>query len=431
MATTHLAFISEDSSLQVAAVSDDGPGQPETRLAMEREGLLFMWPTWAPDSASLAVSASSHQRQDPRLELWRIPLGEGASNTLYANPPDARQIFAPGLAHYVNWSPTGRVLAVVSNVGNGLAASLVSESGRVEPRRLVDGAPLYFAWAPDGRAMLVHRGAQLQLLDLASDRGERQLLRARPSFRTPAWSVDGQRFFYAAPRAGGGCTVMLGHRSDDDREELLDVGGSSEGGDANGVAFVRAPRHDRLAILPIPDSHTDSSGILIHDLDTRVERQLSARPANAVVWAPNGESLFAFEPMPGTTMIALTRYDLQTDRSERLTRFQPSAEFASMLAFFDQFAQSHQLVSPDGRWITFSGLALNNGGSGRRGFGPQNGCYVVPTDASAPAQRVAAGSIGFFANQLANQSVDAADAADAADADDAPDASAASDADSE
>ena len=208
---------------------------------MEREGLLFMWPTWAPDSASLTVSASSHQRQDPRLELWRIPLGEGASNTLYANPPDARQIFAPGLAHYVNWSPTGRVLAVVSNVGNGLAASLVSESGRVEPRRLIDGAPLYFAWAPDGRAMLVHRGAQLQLLDLASDRGERQLLRARPSFRTPAWSVDGQRFFYAAPRAGGGCTVMLGHRSHDDREALLDVGGSSEGGDANGVAFVRAP----------------------------------------------------------------------------------------------------------------------------------------------------------------------------------------------
>ena len=99
-----------------------------------------------------------------------------------------------------------------------------------------------------------------------------------------------------------------------------------------------------------------------------------------------------------------------------------------MLAFFDQFAQSHQLVSPDGRWITFSGLALNNGGSGRRGFGPQNGCYVVPTDASAPAQRVAAGSIAFFANQLANQSADA-DAA--ADADDAPDASAASDADSE
>ena len=88
--------------------------------------------------------------------------------------------------------------------------------------------------------------------------------------------------------------------------------------------------------------------------------------------------------MPGTTMIALTRYDLQTDRSERLTRFQPSAEFASMLAFFDQFAQSHQLVSPDGRWITFSGLALNNGGSGRRGFGPQNGCYVVPTEPQPP-----------------------------------------------
>lgn len=391
-----LAFISEDASLAFARVSPDGAEPPETRLAMEREGMLFMWPTWSPDGASLAVSASSHRQEDPRLELWRVPLHEGEAETIYANPADARQIVAPGLAHYVNWSPTGRVLAVVGNVGNGLAASLVAGRGGVQPRRLVDGAPLYFAWSRDGRAMLVHRGAQLQLLDLASDDGERQLLRARPCFRTPLWTVDGGGLLYAAPRAGGGCTIVRAQRSSEEREELFEVGGDEAGPGASAAAFVRAPQRDRIAVLPLPDGDTDSIGMLSYDLATGELRSLSERSANAVCWAPDGESLFAFEPMPGTTQIDLSRYDLANGHAKRLARFQPSAEFASMLAFFDQFAQSHQIISPDGRWITFSGLSLSNGGSGRRGFGPQNGCYIVPTDGSAAPQRVAAGSIAFF-----------------------------------
>lgn len=395
MPSTTLAFISEDSSLQLARVSDGGPEPPETRLSMEREGLLFMWPTWSPDGAALAVSASSHQRENPRLELWRAPLDEEEPETLYANPADARQIVAPGLAHYVNWSPSGRVLAVVGNVGNGLAASLVAARGGVQPRRLVDGAPLYFAWAPDGRAILVHRGAQLQLLDLASDKGERQILRARPCFRTPIWSQDGQSFIYAAPRAGGGCTITRGWRGSEQRDELLEISGDAAPG-ASATAFVRAPQRNRLAILPLSEGDSDSLGILSYDLDTREQRTISDRPANAVFWSPTGDALFAFEPMPGTTLIALTRYDPEHEGGERLARFQPSAEFASLLAFFDQFAQSHCLVSPDGRWITFAGLALSNGGSGRRGFGPQNGCYIAPADGASAPNRVAAGSIGFF-----------------------------------
>ena len=107
-------------------------------------------------------------------------------------------------------------------------------------------------------------------------------------------------------------------------------------------------------------------------------------------------------------MISLTRYDLNRDGeytgSMRLARFQPSAEFATMLNFHDQFAHSHEIVSPCGSWITFAGLALGNGGSGRRGFGPQNGCYVVPTDGSAPARRVSAGSISFFPPTVPEQS---------------------------
>ena len=405
-----LALISEDSSLKLAAIAPDGAHQIETRLAMTGEEMLFMWPSWSPRGDALTVSASTNRRDAQRLELWHLPIADdeaqGGAEVVFRNPHDGLQVIAPGLAHYVHWAPRGSAIAVVGNVGSGLAISLVAP-GRAEPQRLIGGAPIYFSWAPDARAVLVHRGAQLVLFDLTSgDDAPRQIQRARPSFRTPAWSVDGDSFFFAKPRAGSGSILVRAARDSDgagnpdDRDELMAL--------ERPAAFVRAPHDDRLAVMGLLDGDREGAGLTLFDPRDLSQRPISERPANAVYWSADGDALFAFEPQPGATTTALIRYDL-TDpapqsgrpRAVRLGRFQPSAEFATMLAFFDQFAQSHQILSPDGRWLTFAGLALNNGGSGRRGFGPQNGCYIVPTDGSAPPRRIAAGSIAFFPQQSA------------------------------
>ena len=394
MSQNALALISEDASLQFALLDDDGEVQVETRLEMARERLLFMWPSWSPDGAHLAVSASSKDPDTPRLDLWRVPLAEGETQPIFRNPRDGLQQIAPGLSHYVHWAPGGRALAVVANVGSGLAINLVAASGQGDPRRLIDGAPIYFAWAPDGRAVLVHRNYEVILFDLAQGGGPRQILRGRPSFRAPAWSQAGDAFFYATPRSGHGSMIMRGHRASEERKELMEL--------PRPVAFVRAPNDDRLAVLALREGDREGVNLTILDPDQGEQRQLSTRTVNGVFWSPDGRALYAFEPQPSSTMIALTRYDVGAGErpmaapGERLARFQPSAEFATMLTFFDQFALSHRIISPDGRWITFAGLALGNGGAGRRGFGPQNGCYIVPSDGSGPPQRVAAGSIAFF-----------------------------------
>ena len=406
MTTTPLAFISDDASLQVAQISGDGADWEaaiEPRLDMRQHGMVFMWPTWSPQGDQLAVSASSQQRDEPKLELWRAPL-DGASedrSTVFQNPRDGRQVIAAGLAHYVHWSPSGRAVAVVGNVGSGLAVNLVAATGTngdqvPRPQRLVDGAPLYFDWAPDGRAILVHRAAQLILFDLSSaSEGPSQIQRARPSFRSPAWSSDGSAFFFARPRPGGGASLVRAKRNDvaagREVDELLDCPGP--------VAFVRAPTDDRLAVLTLDPNDAEGRALTVLNPDSGVEQRLVLRAISGLTWAPDGRAIYVFEPMPSSTMISLSRYALDEGaepRGQRLARFQPSAEFATMLSFHDQFAHSHQIVSPCGRWIAFSGLALGNGGAGRRGFGPQNGCYLVPSDGSAPPRRIAAGSIGFF-----------------------------------
>ncbi len=412
MTPTPLALISDDGSLQIAQISGAGgdwSADLQTRLSMPTEGRVFMWPSWSPQGGQLTVSASSQRRADPRLELWRLPVEDGSAAAVFQNPADGRQVIAAGLAHYVNWSPSGRALAVVGNVGSGLAVNLVAASGQGRPRRLVDGAPLYFAWAPDGRAILVHRAAQLVLFDLsAGSAGPIQIQRVRPSFRAPAWSADGSALYFAKPRPGGGALLVRANRSEvaagGPSDELMELSGPA--------AFVTAHRNnrssdrpddrldDRLAVLTLTAGDAEGRNLTVLDPVRGAQQPIVDHAINGVAWAPDGSALFAFEPQPSSTMIALTRYDLDHDSrrvgSLRLARFQPSAEFATMLNFHDQFAHSHQIVSPDGSWITFAGLALGNGGSGRRGFGPQNGCYLVPTDGSAPPRRVAAGSISFF-----------------------------------
>jgi TolB protein len=400
MTPTPLALISEDASLRIAQIRGEGAAwsaEIETRLDMKSEGMVFMWPSWSPTGEQIAVSASSQRREEPKLELWCVPRGEGPAEPIFQNPRDGRQVIAAGLAHYVNWSPSGRALAVVGNVGSGLAVNLVAGSGQGRPQRLVDGAPMYFSWSPDGRAILVHRAAQLVLFDLtASSEGPIQIQRVRPSFRSPAWSPDGSAFYFAKPRPGGGSIIVGARRNEvgsgSEHEDLMELSGPA--------SFVASRSDHRLAVLTLTQGDAEGRQLTILDPVTGVQQPVIDRAINGICWAPDGRAVFAFEPQPSSTMIALTRYDLDRDGEylggQRLARFQPSAEFATMLNFHDQFAHSHQIVSPCGNWITFAGLALGNGGSGRRGFGPQNGCYIVPADGSAPPRRVSAGSISFF-----------------------------------
>lgn len=407
MTPTPLALISDDASLKIAHISGEGAewrASVDTRLDMRSEQMVFMWPSWSPDGKQITVSASSQRRDDPKLELWRARRNEGPAEPIFKNPRDGLQVIAAGLAHYVNWAPSGRALAVVGNVGSGLAVNLVAAGGQGRPQRLVDGAPLYFAWAPDGRAIVVHRAAQLVLFDLsAGSEGPIQIQRMRPSFRSPAWSPDGSAVYFAKPRPGGGSIIVGARRSEvgssKKHEELMELTGPA--------SFVAARSDNRLAVLTLSAGDAEGRKLTILNPVTGLQQPIIDRAINGVFWAPDGRAVFAFEPQPSSTMIALTRYDLNRDGeyagSMRLARFQPSAEFATMLNFHDQFAHSHQIVSPCGNWITFAGLALGNGGSGRRGFGPQNGCYLVPTDGSAPPRRVSAGSIAFFPPNLLDE----------------------------
>lgn len=394
MPTTLLAYIADDGSLCLRSI----PAAPAdwgvpTRLADSvADALRYHWPCWSPDGQRLLVSAAGHDAGgQPRLEVWQYAAnGGGAGQRLFANAPDGAAFIAPNVPHYVSWSPDGGRVAVAAQGQNGLDLFIVDAQGKQAPRLVAAGAPLYLDWAPDGRRLAVHAGADLSIVDLHEEieAGVLRLLSDVPTFRAPAWTVDGAAVIYAAPRASGVNALWRAQRDGSDRAPILDLDGL--------CVFTRAPHHDVLALMTLVAGGPTGHRLRLLHLPSQETDAVHAGPVAAAFWSPSGARLFYLTPHSTDGDLLLSAYDVPSRRQRRLAGFRAGAEFATLLAFHDQYARSHALVSPDGHWFAFAGVAHGNGGAGRQGFQPQTGCYLVPSDGSGPAQRAAAGDIAFF-----------------------------------
>ena len=406
-ADPQLAVVSVESNIDVrsiGAIASDDTAPIVVANAAEQK-LRFSWPSWSPDGGALLASGSGYDADGQiRLEVWRL-MGNGSEqpSLVFSNDSDTPSMIAPGVPHYLNWSPSGRMAALVAQSRKGLMLHLVDARRAAPPQALLAGAPLYFAWAPDSRGLAIHTGMDILLFDTrragrssgggASGEGRdasgsQRVAHDNPTFRTPVWSLDGTTFLYSTPNSAGGVTLWRSPREGEGREAIATLGGITN--------LVRAPRSDLVAILPVTsDGSSAGRSLSVVGPDGMLER-FKTGPITAAIWAPDASALYCISPLGAEPDLTLLRLDLETSSVQPLAEFRPSIEFATLLAFFDQYAQSHSLISADGRWLTFAGLASNNGGGGRLGLAPQNGCYVVPTDGSLAPRRVAEGEIGFF-----------------------------------
>ncbi len=392
-----IAYI--DNSGDLHLINPDGTG--DQRLTGDaRAGLLaqalergdsYSWPTWSPDGTKLAASRVSIAGRNPNLSVQLFNLDTGGMLSAFENEVPAP--VADGAAHYIYWSPDGRYLTVLAPTREGLALFVRDYRGDEDAQALAIGAPLYYHWGGDSGVIAVHSGDRLMVSEPSPDGARADMQVDAVGFRAPALSPDGTQLAYAAtggevhgvlvrdigpppfneiqpPRLLAETPAMAAFAWSPDGSTLAVSEQVSRG----------SPLFNRLSLLQTDGS---SSSLLVDESHL------------AFFWSPDGEWIAWVGVDPSTREMELSLSPVSGGEPRRLFRFSPTGEFFTYLSFFDQYAYSHSLWSPDGSALVVAG---NEGPeSGRRnGSGPSGGQIYVVDTGTGETQRIASGKTAVW-----------------------------------
>lgn len=357
-----------------------GANGNERLLADDLSGDNFRYPAAAPDGERIAfVSADENG-----MALNSLHLRTGERTELY------RSNDAPPM--YLTWSPDSSTISFLSTRREGgLGIHTVAADGSAESS-LIGTTPgsSYFAWQPDSGGLLLHVGGssfengRVQIYARGGGEPVREL--SDPGFfQSPAWSVDGNSFFYVAQPPVEGPPVP-------ERVESVLTRVSATGDTAEVLArekqaaifFSRAPGSDDIAYITAGPGGFGALKVVGRDGG---EPRVVSRPDDqipAFFWSPSGDQLayLTFEVTPNSPP-QLTWHVVSSDGGEirDLASFTPSTAFVGVINYFDAYAFALDLWSPDGTQLV---------------YGTDEGVYSVDV-ASGDATRRADGVLATWA----------------------------------
>jgi hypothetical protein len=307
----------------------------------------------------------------------------------------------PGRPDYITYDPTvSRVLALTpSPQGFGLViVELGAEpdpGSSGDPSEPVDvGLPYFSDFAPGGDRLVAHVGDDVRIVDLT---GEITPLAATGgTHQTPLWHPSDDTVYYTADVGDG--EQLLAHRLDSDITTEL-------GAVAGFVFFDIDPRGERLAVMaygvptnggadalrnvgtPRSSSAGDTvldTGLWIIDLADGRARLIDDRPSGAPMWDPTGSRVLVRDGFGGVGRWRVLGVDgtrASTDVFDIDGTLLPS-----YLPFWDQYARSQTVWSPDGTQFVHPGLAANG----------EAGVWIHDAATSGPSTLLAPGDIAFW-----------------------------------
>ena len=309
---------------------------------------VYLQPTWSPTSEQIAWTEVDTS-EDVAHNTLVISDYNGASRTEFDAP------FAP---FYMFWNPDGSRLAYLSSWVSrnrpSLALRLLTLGDIDEPiMTLAEGQPLYFSWSPDGTRMLTHIGNERVELQ-AVDGSREPLVTTKAQFPAPQWSRAGTEWIYAND-ANGRQRLVTAHTAGGDEDELTDFEGR--------ISFTLSPNGRDVAYLVTPElAPTPALGPLyVIDIETGSTREISDEPVIAFFWSPDGEKL-VFLVTEGRDSSVRLRWKVWDNTGiQNYGQVVPSRTFLqSYLAFFDQYAQSMSIWSPDSTAFAYAGIDEEN-----------------------------------------------------------------------
>lgn len=349
---------------------------------------FYSWPVWSPDGNRVACFRAVNSETGPMDGLYIFDAR--SSQVLHAyEEPGLRPIYA-------YWAPNSQSLAVLLGGPGAFSLGLWPQSGAQKPKTVAQGSPFYFHWRMDGQALLAHTGGDVEAKEGHSislinvESGKRQLVSRAPSaFGPPSWSSDGHWLAYGDHTTEKAAVLVALADSSDPKsmgtfpekialqwsptQPLLAVASSS---------FVGDPLLEELQVIDVPSGKT---------------RTLVKDNFAAYFWSPDGTRILYAKRKLGTDLWAWAIVEVKSGKTYEVVDFVPSRPLLLVFQYFDQYALSHRLWSPDSKRFVFTGAV---GSEARPMEGLANpSVYTVEAVAQAKPKSLTRGHIAFWSPQ--------------------------------
>jgi TolB protein len=208
----------------------------------------------------------------------------------------------------------------------------------------------------------------MDIYDVATEGISDALPQTPGTFFAPAWSPVDDRLLIGVRGEDGESTDLVIIANEETHtlvEGLTGVAYFMWSPDGNCIAYMDVQNRDRLGRLFVLDTVTGET----------VARSASSNVL-AFFWSPNSDQIAyvatAASPgsfnakaqyapaLQGSDDLAWSVLDVDNGAVRNFGTFIPTEEMAYLLTYFDQFAQSHRLWSPDSRHLLYSEVTANN-----------------------------------------------------------------------
>jgi Tol biopolymer transport system component len=198
------------------------------------------------------------------------------------------------------------------------------------------------------------------------------------AFSAPVWTSDGRTFVYVTERGGRQRLVAVDLGTD--RQEILARFDGT-------IMFVVSPDGRRVAFQVIRERAEVVVPLTVIDRKTGTIDRVATEYSPAFFWSPQSTKLLALIPEVQDERLWF-RWGVWEDGSSFTTdRFVPSLELSrDYLQFFEQYAQSMSLWSPDGTAFVYAGQSESGG----------SGVWIQPAIPDTAPVRVADGVIASW-----------------------------------